>query len=87
MHTVFDGRFAVCTETEVIINSNQRSLSSESVMYYRIPRMKCVRTALRWSNKGRGSVGLNIERLVSGWSEGMGFTAVLVLIEWVKTGC
>lgn len=34
----------------------------------------------------RGGV-LNIERLVSGWSEGMGFTAVLVLIEWVKTGC
>lgn len=37
--------------------------------------------------RGGGLSGLNIERLVSGWSEGMEFTAVLVLIEWVKTGC
>lgn len=35
----------------------------------------------------RGSGDLNIERLASGWSDGMEFTAVLVLIEWVKTGC
>lgn len=56
-------------------------------MYYRIPLMEYVCTALYWSHMGRWSVGLNIERLVSGWSEGMGFTAVIVLIEWVKTGC
>lgn len=38
------------------------------------------------TDMGRGSVGLNIERLVSGWSEGMRFTAELVMKECVKTG-
>lgn len=44
-----------------------------------------------YSTHGRGGVevgalALNIERLVSGWSEGMGFTAELVLMECVTTG-
>lgn len=38
------------------------------------------------TDMGRGSVGLNIERLVSGWSEGMEFTPEPVMIECVKTG-